>query len=472
MNGTLRTALLFFVRSRVQRWFFALALLSFTARLLILRMPCACKRETSLIYLLSIMPAFSFAAASIMVSAGVFRTISSLRTVYLIPRARAKLIVGLLLAQILVAVVVTLIVVALETSSVAPPAWGSPRGSFELCFGTTTLAIIAAQLIAGPSRIMAVVSGSLSLLLLARADFYSQPEIAGVPTADLLMIAALVAWAGFSAWYLTTGPIAPASVVWATGRALPLRRSANPTAITRDKALDTYLLGQPSFWLICRKPLFHWCIFLATWTVLVISPSLFIKLDHYPPPNFTGLITTFLIVVPMLSNTVAGNIARNSHSLWLRSSESRGALFLRAERLAWRAFVFFGVPLLVAAAAAWSVLPHPMFAAAYFVAVLLPVVPCGIYCGLLNFNRPSDLWFFALFLILGMGSFFAATWDGASSAEAICGVRIGYWAIPPAIAVLALAIRWFAQRRWRTIDWLRFRAPRRVGATRGPLSNN
>jgi hypothetical protein len=202
------------------------------------------------------------------------------------------------------------------------------------------------------------------------------------------------------------------------------------------------------------------------------AAQLALMLDHYPPPNFTGLITTFLIVVPMLSNTVAGNIARNSHSLWLRSSESRGALFLRAERLAWRAFVFFGVPLSVAAAAAWSVLPHPMFAAAYFVAVLLPVVPCGIYCGLLNFNRPSDLWFLALFLILGMGSLFAATWDGASSAEAICGVRIGYRAIPPVIALLALAIRWFAQRRWRTIDWLRYRAPRREGATRGPLSNN
>jgi hypothetical protein len=124
----------------------------------------------------------------------------------------------------------------------------------------------------------------------------------------------------------------------------------------------------------------------------------------------------------------------------------------------------------IAAALAWNFLPHPGFAATYLVALLVPLVPCGIYCGLVNFTRPQDFRFFALFLIVGIGSAVAAALHGVVSPER--GGGMVYWVIPPGIGVLAVALRGFALGRWRTIDWLRFRAPRKAGAVRGPMTEN
>ncbi len=460
MNGALRTALLFYVRSRAQRRFFALAVLSFAARLVMLRMPCGCNRATSLWYFLSLLPAIGFASVSLMSGAGAFRMLSSLRTVYLIPRSRAQLVFALLLAQVLVATLVTLMVVALDASASVSPAWGSPRGTFEYALAIATLAVVALQVIAGPSRVASVLSGALLLGLLARPDLFLRPEIAGVPTADLLTLAALTAWAAFATWYLRTGPIAPVAAVWGgwphrAGDRSPL------TAASRAAAIDAYLLGQPSIWLACRRQLFFWVMYASMFaTVLGLRPFIFEHVRHPPPPDFSSVPMLLLLAISAVSNTIAGGITRHSRALWLRSGESRGALFASAERLAWRALALVGFPLFLAATVTWNVLPHLQFEAAFPVAVYLTLAPCGVYCGLLNFTRNKDLRFLAFFLIVSQSGIVAAVWQSNTLGLPDGGVPLVYWALPLALAVFALALRRVAERRWLTIDWLRYRAER------------
>jgi hypothetical protein len=460
VNGELRTALHFYLRSRVQRWFFALAILSLAARMLLLRMPC-CSRPTSFWYFISVLPALGFASASLMSSAAVFRTVSSLRTVYLIPRSRTRLVLGLVLAQVFVAALVTVLVVALGAAAARPLAWGSARGTFEYTFGIATLAVVALQVIAGPSRVASVLVGTLLLALLARVDVFMQAEIGGVPTPHVLTVLALAAWLPFAAWYRHTGPIAPAAATWRAWPRAAVGRSASAPA-SRSDALAAYLLDQASLWLACRRQLFFWllynCGMLGALVAMLWSP--FFHSRHPPHRDFSAVPLILLFAISFATNTIAGCMARHSRALWLPSGDSRRVLFETAERLAWRALTLLGAPFLLIATAEWHFLPHLEMDAAYPVAVYLTIAPCGLYSGLLNFTRTADFRFVVFFLIVAQGGVTAAVLRSATAGNSYGGVPSGFWILPLGLALLAVVLRRMAQRRWLTIDWLRYRAPR------------
>jgi hypothetical protein len=451
---------LFYVRSHVQRWFFALAMLSLAARLLFLRIPCGCSRPTSFWYFLSVLPLIGFAGVSLMSSAALFRTVSSLRSVYLIPLSRRRLIVGLLLAQLLVAALVTLLVVALRASPVGALDSGSARGTFEYVFGVATLVIVALQVIAGPSRVASVIAGALLLTLLARLDVFMQPEIAGLPTADVLTLLALASWAAYAAWYCHTGPIGPVASVWRARRARLAPSRATRAIATRAAAIDAYLLGQATLWIACRKQAALWMSYIAmTGIVMSLSPFLFTHLRQRPLLDFSPISALLLMATAVVGNLIAGGIARRSRSLWLRSGDSRRDLFAIAERLGWRALALVGVPFLLAAALVWRFLPHLPTHAVYPLVVYLTLAPCGVYCGLLNFTRTSDLRFLAL-LLIAQGGVIAAVLHEDARGLPVGGVQWSFWALPLALGLLAVVLRRRAERRWLTIDWLRYRAPR------------
>ncbi len=136
------------------------------------------------------------------------------------------------------------------------------------------------------------------------------------------------------------------------------------------------------------------------------------------------------------------------------------ALFARGERLAWRTLALVGTPFLLAAVVAWHVLPHLQFVAAYPVAVVVSLAPCGIYLGLLNFTRTSDLTFVVLYLIVALGGVVAVLSQSTPTGAAMRVLPSACWALPLGLAVLAVVLRRVAKRRWLTIDWLRYRAPR------------
>ncbi len=475
MNGALRTAVLFYLRARVQRWFFALALGSLLARTAFLRMPCACARPTSFWYFVSAMPVIAFASISLMGSSALFRSVLSLRSVQLIPRARAQLVVGLLLAQVLVAALIALGVASigavgavgalgLDASDAAPSPplpWGGPIGLFAYAFGLATLAAVALQVVAGPSRLAAVVAGALLLALLARIDAVWQPQIAGAPTAALLALAGFAAWASFAAWYLRLGNIPPMTAVWKSGpRVATGPRAAGPAS--RSRALEAYLLGQPSLWPVCRRQLGYWLLYdgvmLLTLAAMAWFPLMHTR--HAPHRDFSGLPLVLLFAIGFATNTIAGRVARHSRALWLRSGESRRALFQCGERLAWRALAFTAVPLLLIATLEWKFLPHLDMEAAYPLAVYLTLAPCGLYLGLLNFTRTVDLRFMLLALIVAQGALSAELLHGDLPDLVYAGVPLRYWLLPVLLLGLAGVLREFAARRWLAIDWLRHRPPR------------
>jgi hypothetical protein len=465
VNGVLHTALLFYARSRVQRWFFALAMISLAARSLFLGVHCSCSRPASSWYflaeMLSLMPVLGFAIASLMSSGGQFRTISSLRTAYLIPRARAQLAAGLLLAQVLLAALVTLLVITLGPATADTLSWGSPRGTFEYVFGIATLAVVTLQLISGPSRVVSLLAGALSLGLLGELDRLMQREIAGVPTPDILTLAALAAWTAFAAWYANAGPIAPVTAVWRARRARLVPSRAAPAHVTPAAAVDAFLLGHRSLWFACRRQMSFWTLYIAGFgVVMVLRPFMFNHARHVPPLDFSVVPQLTLLATVIISNAIAGNIARHSRTLWLRSGDSRRALFARAERLSWRALALVGAPFLLAAAVAWTFLPHLFTHALYPLAVYLTVAPCGIYSGLLNFTRTGGRPCLFCLLIISQGGIIAAMLQEDAPYLPAGGVPLGFWILPLGFALLALVLRRMAGHRWLNIDWLRYRAKR------------
>jgi hypothetical protein len=430
-----------------------------------------------LVQLVSVLPVVGFAGASLMSSGGLFRTISSLRTVYLIPRSRAQLAAGLLLAQVLVAVLATLLVVTLGPSSADALGWGGARGTFEYVFGIATLAVVALQLIAGPSRFVSLLVGALMLGLLGEIDRFMQPEIGGVPTPDVLALAALTAWAAFAAWYSNGGPIAPVTAVWKATRSPTATARATLAATTRADAIDAYLLGHGSLWLACRRQVSYWAFYIAVCGVVVgLHPFQFTRPRHVPPPDFSAASLLALLAVVSIGNSIAGKIARQSRTLWLRGGESRRALFARAEHLAWRALLLVGAPFVLAAAAAWTFLPHLLTHAVYPLAVYLTVAPCGLYSGLSSFARTRDLPFLIVFLVIAQGGVIAAMLQEDTPGLPAGGVPLGFWCLPLGLALLAVALRRIAARRWLNIDWLRDRATQpvdyAVGSTNTPTNSN
>jgi hypothetical protein len=167
-----------------------------------------------------------------------------------------------------------------------------------------------------------------------------------------------------------------------------------------------------------------------------------------------------MFAISFAPNTIAGCIARHSRALWLRSGDSRRLLFETAERLAWRALTLLGAPFFLIATAEWHFLPHVERDATYPVAVYLTIAPCGLYSGLMNFTRTADLRFVVFVVIVAQGAVTVAVMQSGAPGHSYGGVPLGFWIVPLGLALLAVGLRRVAERRWLTIDWLRYRAPR------------
>ena len=155
MNGVLRTALEFYARTRTQRWLLAGAFLLLGAKLVAARLAGAGPRTFSPWPILLGAPVPALASMIGVYSASDFRRISALRTVFLIPHSRLQLVAGMFLAQLIVALLGTALVVLVGHAEPPPPlAWGSARGTFEMLFGCALSLAVLLQLFAGPSRIL------------------------------------------------------------------------------------------------------------------------------------------------------------------------------------------------------------------------------------------------------------------------------------------------------------------------------
>jgi hypothetical protein len=214
MSGMLLTALQFYTRTRTQRWLFAGALALWTAQLVVARAACPCPSSfTVWPFILGGLCAGA-AAALLISSAWDFRRISALRTVYLIPYSRLKLVGGMLLAQCFAALIVAgLVMLVGEAHALPPLGWGSARGTFEMLFGCALCCVVMVQVITGPSRVVSVASLALVTPLGLRPDLFMQPDLIGLPKAHVLASAGILVWLVFAAWFVGAWrPAVPLSV--------------------------------------------------------------------------------------------------------------------------------------------------------------------------------------------------------------------------------------------------------------------
>src|SRR5271170_878713 len=163
MKGMLRIAFDFYTRTRLQRQLLAVGLLILVAALVADLHNCPCRASSPWPYLIGGLTGLTIIAAFMIavVSASYFNQISALRTVFLIPHTRLKLALGLLLAQLLAAAIVTGLLMTLDVglghAEPKPPfAWGSPRGTFEILCGSALLVAVLLQAGTGPSRSLSV----------------------------------------------------------------------------------------------------------------------------------------------------------------------------------------------------------------------------------------------------------------------------------------------------------------------------
>jgi hypothetical protein len=402
----------------------------------------------------------------IALSAWDFRRIAALRTVFLIPHSRLKLAGGMLLAQLIVAAVGTGLVLLIGHAE--PPAghgeplallaWGSPRGTFEILFGCLLLVVVLLQIITGPSRVVSFVTSAVIAVLSWRIKWFTQPEILGMPTADVLALAGSLAWLLFTGWYVSAWrPAAPRAVAGnplASGPAVRAGRksAAASVAVSRQAAIQAFLLGQPSLLRVCRQQLAPWMAYHLVIIAAMAGMKLLVARYDFPP-NYTAAITVLLYAPFVGVNTIAGCLARGSRRLWLCSGESRDVLYAIAARLAWRSLVLLEIPLFGLALLEIRLLPHGDIDLLLPLAISVTVTPAALYLGLLNFQRRLNPWLLPLSLI-ACGAIVAGSFVESSQGKQIL------WIAPCALVLIACMLRAIARRRWHGIDWLRFRAER------------
>jgi hypothetical protein len=449
MNGVLRTAIQFYTRTRLQRWLLAGALLLFVAELLATRRACPCPRSFNpWPFLLGGLSAGA-AAMITLSSAWDFRRISALRTVFLIPYSRLKLAGGMFLAQLIAAAIGTgLMMLVGHTEPPSPLAWGSPRGTFEILFGCALSFVVLLQVVTGPSRIVSVVSLALVAPLGLRIDLFMKPEILGMPKADVLALAGILAWALFAAWYVSTWrPQAPLSV-WSRGR----NSASAPLQVSRQKAIQVFLLGQPSLLRVCRQQIGTWMIYHVVIVAMLAGMKLLIARHNFPA-NYSMAIFILMYAPVVGVNTLAGVVARGSRRLWLCSGETRNVLYAIAARLAWQSLALLGIPLFGLALIEIRFLPHAGSDMLFSLAICVTLTPGALYLGLLNFRRRLNLPFLALYLI-AVGALLADLLVESPQSKQFL------WIAPVALIAIGCVLRALARRQWYGIDWLRFRAER------------
>jgi hypothetical protein len=449
MNGVLRTALQFYMRTRLQRWLLAGALLLFAAELLATRQACPCPRSFNPWPLLLGSLASGAAMMITIYSAWDFRRISALRTVFLIPHSRLQLAGGMFLAQLIAAAVgAGLVMLIGRAEPLSPLAWGSPRGTFEMLFGCALSFVVLLQVITGPSRILSVVALALVAPLGLRIDLFMKPEILGMPKANVLALAGIFAWVLFAAWYVSAWrPAAPLSA-WRRGR----DSAAVPLQVSRQRAIQVFLLGQPSLWRVCRQQIITWMSY-HVFIVAMMAGMKLLTVRQTFPANYSMAIIILLYAPVVGVNTIAGVVARGSRRLWLCSGETRNVLYAIAARLAWQSLALLGIPLFGLALVEIRFLPHAGFDELFPLAICVTLTPAALYLGLLNFRRRLNLSFLALYFV-AVGALLAEMLVESPQGQQLL------WIAPVALLAIGCVLRALARRRWYGIDWLRFRAER------------
>jgi hypothetical protein len=174
------------------------------------------------------------------------------------------------------------------------------------------------------------------------------------------------------------------------------------------------------------------------------------RIGDYSPAVWLFYLTIFSTV----AGAIAGQAAERSRALWLRGNWSRSVLFSEVERSFWRhnSFVLGALIALMVAIGSFASLPVRLLA------VGVPLLALGTilstYLGLMLTRGLR--WGEA---VLGVGVMLALMAVAVLAASRDGGI-VTVLAIEGVLAVLAIALRSIALRRWTQIDWMLCRPDR------------
>lgn len=366
----------------------------------------------------------------------IFRSLSARRMCQLLPRFRLRMLlaVSLLLGALLAATFVFVLAEALQDGWSSLWAIGYP-------FAVLVATFLLLFLVFGDWRWSVL----LMLAILLFGVSVNEPAMLAVPPAWLWFATALGAWVIFAAWYLRVRQVRGIAPMPDSRSGVDATRPVLRTVAIRvllaphtPRAADQIGLRNAP-WL------------LATLVIMFLIAF-----------SLTSFVAPLMSMV--LSTQPSVTIVRQSRLLWLRIPGARDAVRGQVERALWRSLATVCGWLVVAAAIAASpLMGHGAAEIALGFALAAGASIYAAYVALAAVRGISTyLWGFGSMALLLIGLLvLSALFPDVFSAHSLTA--------PAVVAAVELAgaalLRALAVRRWRTVDWLRFK-PLLVGVPR------
>ena len=434
MSAIARVCWLFFSAFPVQRWLGVLgsALLAIGLGAAVLGVDW---RLSAMLGFIAFAICALFPAA--MAAGGVVRALSAPHNHQFLPffRVRALLATGLLMALLLAPFCLVFFVQA------APNGEGPPVEAVVFAFGALTAMFLAMFVITGDWNRMFLVLGLLfALSLWLRLEGPLRLRDAGVSFAALIGAASAGAWLIFVVWYLRVRRIRPPMLA-PSGR---LSRELGPTEVLSRAAAGRALMNG----VIEESPRRVWLRVIGAGVVVGGGIGLFTYLSKSSsrPPPLTAFFWPFVMMILMAE--LAYRLARQSRLLWLHLPGPRAEVLRAVEAATARRYLWMTAFNLSLFAMVLALQGPALRDTGWALALALSAALYGSYVGLAAVGGFGRLIFgcapMAIIQLSVLGISGAASALGLAATVAVQLLGAG-------------ALRLLAARRWRGIDWLRFR---------------
>jgi hypothetical protein len=445
MNSVLRIALAYFTIVPMQRWMNGAGLLLLAYGAIQFTSADLGSGRTGFEFamvgvgLLTLMPALGGGCA--------LRFASTRTLLHVLPYGRVRALLGSMLTITLVAALVTLPFLAMEWFMARHGARPSPGHVPPLQMFLVSWPFFAAAwaLIFAVSRSTLVwaVIGLMPVVVMSAGSALGP----NFPGTWWVFVAGLACWAAFAAWYLRTASVTRPDFPLMSGGSDPsvtplgsllVQVGATSGPVSRFQGQLQYLFG-------CASPLFFvlngaWIAAIVVVLQLFTAGSLFERTDQ---------LLHFLNIVAFISCAIGYNAPRRARLLWLRANLDRRGLFRLVEKQGLRysmtAWLCAGTLLMICA-----LIDRPELAPTlllYF--ALQATVAVALFYGGLALTERWSARDVALGVGLGllmMVQVVVSQPRGGPSSKALT------WALIAAVGI-SLALRGYAARRWRTLDW-------------------
>ena len=381
------------------------------------------------------------------------RAMAAPRTLRFAPLARLRLLLGMVLALLLLAGLLTFgAALAYKFAPRLLVSSGSVYGTFCGAVELMFLWVLWGFFLFGRAvwlRWLLVVAIFPAVLVMG-LQFVGGPGGGALVEFSAIGLAAVIS---FVTWFVRVRQIEPPDPV-VTGTdwsvfAVARVRSSEVLGKSAEAATNTYLLGQPT---VARA-----CWF---WLSCVIAVNIFwLGLMRLPRAYLDSSVAFPIVLVGVIlcATIFPHQIVRRARMLWIRGGSSRRELFNRTEKLSLDCLAFVGIPLLVLGAAE---LTHvSLDRAVYLLLLTVSTGLCCIYLTLLDLRfrinpqfNPLELVFFTVTYMFFLPDVFYFPFEHSDP-----------W-VPlqvPIVELLAVPLlRAIALHRWQRIDWLICKLPK------------